>query len=173
MKISATGLENKLDELLAHLECEAEYLQNCLVYLDELKKLVIKRDEPALRELLEIIQVELAGHKIHEQNRQLARRKLAEALGCSKTEITLTALQKLLPQDKCTRLVDIRTKLKSLIERLKAEYASTAMLVAECSRFNSFVLKSIFTQGKTGATFYNATGTANRQSESAFVNLKL
>ncbi len=173
MKRTAIELENKLDELLAHLECDVEYMQNCLLYLDELKKLVIKRDEAALRGLLEVIQAELAGHKKHEQNRQLARKNIAEALGCSNTEITLTALLKFLPQDKYTRLVDIREKLKSRIERLKAEYASTAMLVAECSRFNSLVLKSIFAQGKTGGTYYNANGAANRQSESAFVNLKL
>jgi hypothetical protein len=173
MKRTAAELENKLDELLAHLECDVEYLQNCLLYLDELKKLVIKRDEAALLGLLEVIQTELVGHKKHEQNRQLARRELAEALGCSSTQITLTALQKFFPQDKCTRLVDIKAKLKTLVERLKVEYAGTAILVAECSRFNSLVLKSIFAQGKTGETYYNANGAANRQSESAFVNLRL
>lgn len=173
MKISTAEPENKIDELLLHLECDVEYLQNCLLYLDELKRLVIKRDEAALRGLLEVIQAELAGHKKHESARQMVRKELAENFGCNCTQMTLTALERFLPQDKCARIADLKARLKILIERLKVEYASTAMLLAECSRFNSLVLKNIFAQGKAGGTYYNANGVANRQDESAFVNLKL
>ncbi len=176
MKELTFELENKLDELLSHLEGDIIYLQNCLQYLDELRRLVIKRDETGLRGLLDVIQAESDSHKKHESARQLIRKELADCLGCSCEQMTLTALESGriagLPQDKHIHITSCRAKLKALIDRLKVEYSSTAMLLSECSRFNSLILKSVFALGKTGGIYYNASGAAKRQNESAFVNLR-
>ena len=173
MRISAVELENKIDKLLAHLEHDIEYLQSCLQYLDELRKNVVKRDEPALRDLLEVIQVESNSYKQHESARGVIRRELADYLGFGIGQVTLSALQKYLPENKQAQITASKTRLKALIYKLNKEYSSTMLLLSECSRFNSLVLKSIFAMAKTGGTTYCPKGTAKLQNDAAFVNLRL
>ena len=61
----------------------------------------------------------------------------------------------------------------TLTQELKREYLSTTLLLSECARFNNKLLKGIFDFGKNGAVYYNSNGATKRQTDMAFVNLKL
>ncbi|MBN2183263.1 MAG: hypothetical protein JW715_15235 [Sedimentisphaerales bacterium] len=172
MKTFAVEIENKVDELLVCLDKDIEHIQKSLSYLDELRTLVIRRDDAALSTLLEEIRTESNGYKKNESNRQSIRLELAECLGCAAKDITLSALERFAPEAKKEILVRNKMKLKALIEELKKEYSCTAMLLADCARFNDKLLKSIFNLGRTGEVYYNANGAAKQQRDAAFVNMK-
>lgn len=165
-------VESKVEELLACLDNDARHIEQNLSQLNELRRLVIKRDDAALGELLENIQAQSDRHKSQDQHRQSIREDLADALGCDVSRMTLSALQQSLPEAKREQLNQVRTKLKSLVAELRKEYLSTVLLLSECSRLNSLLLRSVFNFGRTGQVTYNASGATRRQSDAAFVNLQ-
>jgi hypothetical protein len=63
--------------------------------------------------------------------------------------------------------------LRILAGRLKKEYAATVFLLAECARFNRLMLNIIFNKQKADVIAYDAAGAAKRQSQPAFVNMKI
>jgi hypothetical protein len=65
-----------------------------------------------------------------------------------------------------------RKKLQTLVEKLKKEYLSTTMLLSECARFNSVLLKSVLELGQAEMITYSSGGFAERQTDSAFMNLR-
>ena len=172
MKTVQVEIEDKVDELLVCLDKDIEHLQKSLLSLDELRSLVIKRNDAALGRLLESIQAESDSYREHELKRQSIRKELAKSLGCSVKDVTLTKLKDSITEAKQARIIECKAKLKLLVEKLKKEYSSTAILLSECARFNNLLLKSIFNLGDTGAVYYNAMGATKRQNESAFVNMK-
>ena len=66
----------------------------------------------------------------------------------------------------------MQTKLRELIKELKKEYSSTTLLLAECARLNSLLLRTVLDLGRTGAVYYNSSGTTKRQVDTAFMNLQ-
>lgn len=172
MKATPTTIEDKVDELLDCLDKDSRHIEQSLSQLNELRRLVIKRDESALSRLLENIQTESDSYKSHELKRQSIRKELAHDLDCSFEQITLSSLESTLPEAKKAQVTQIKAKLKLLIEELKKEHLSTALLLSECARFNNLLLKSIFDLGKIGVVYYNSNGAARRQTDMAFVNLQ-
>lgn len=173
MKQTAIGIEDKVDELLACLDKDSQHIEESLSQLNQLRSLVIKRDDAGLSTLLKIIQAESDSYRNQESKRQTIRKELANALGCNIEQMTLSALQASLPKGKKAQVTNRKAKLISLIKELKKEYLNTALLLSECARFNNLLLKSIFDLGKTGAVYYNSNGTTKEQTEMAFVNLQL
>lgn len=165
-------VESKVEELLACLDNDVRHIEQNLSQLNELRRLVIKRDDAALGELLENIQAQSDRHKSQDQRRQSIRRDLAGALGCDVGQMTLSALQQKLPEAKREQLNEVRTKLKSLVAELRKEYRSTVLLLSECSRLNNLLLRSVFNFGRTSQVTYNASGVTRRQTDAAFVNLQ-
>ena len=55
MKATSISIEDKIDELLAVLDTDIQHIQQSLSYLNELRSLVIKRDDTALGTLLGVI----------------------------------------------------------------------------------------------------------------------
>lgn len=165
-------IENTVDKLLVCLDVDIEHIQKSLSNLDELRSLVIKRDDAALSKLLEEIRAESDDYRKNESNRQSIRSELAEFLGCTVKDVTLSTLEESVPEAKKELIVQNRMKLKALIEELKKEYASTAALLSDCARFNNMLLRSIFNLGRTGEVYYSANGAAKEQREAAFVNMK-
>ena len=55
MNAAAVSIEDKVDRLLTCLEQDLQHMQKSLLQLNEMRKLVIKRDEAALCKLLESI----------------------------------------------------------------------------------------------------------------------
>jgi len=171
--MNAVRVEDKVEALLACLDKDARQVQESLSQLNELRTLVIKRDDAALGKLLESIQAQLGHHRSQEQDRQSIRKGLADALGCDVEQMTLSALQENLPEAKKEQVNQMKAKLKSLVAELRKEYLGTVLLLSECSRLNNLLLRSIFNLGGTGDVYYNANGVTRRQTETAFVNLQL
>jgi hypothetical protein len=142
------------------------------VHLNELRRLVIKRDDAALGKLLERIQTESDRYRPNESCRQSIRKELANALGCDLEKVTLSALEASLPKAKKDEVTRMKAKLRSLTGELKKEHLSTALLLSECARFNNLLLKSIFDLGRTGVVYYDSNGATRRQVDTAFVNLQ-
>ncbi|MHC4425027.1 MAG: flagellar export chaperone FlgN [Planctomycetota bacterium] len=173
MKATAIGIDEKVDELLVCLDEDIRHIQESLLHLNELRRLVIKRDDTALGKLLESIQAESDRYRSHELKRQSIRKELANALGCDLEQVTLSALEASLPKARKDEVTQMKAELRPLTEELKKEHLSTALLLSECARFNNLLLRSIFDIGRTGAVYYNSNGATRRQIDTAFVNLQL
>lgn len=172
MKLMATQIEDKIDELLAVLDKDIEHVQGSLSELNELRSLVIKRDDTTLGKLLGSIRAEADSYAANESKRQSIRRELAGAFGCNVEEMTLSRLETILPEGKKVQVADRKAKLRTLIQQLKKEHSSTAMLLSECARFNHLLLRTIFDLGKTGAATYSSNGAAKQQMATNLVNLQ-
>ncbi|MHC4482152.1 MAG: hypothetical protein ACYSW4_01245 [Planctomycetota bacterium] len=66
MKATAVEIEDKVDKLVVVLDKDIQHIQEALSQLNELRSLVIKRDEVALGKLLERIRVESDGYTANE-----------------------------------------------------------------------------------------------------------
>ena len=173
MNATSASIEDKVDRLLVYLDQDVQHMQESLQRLDEIRRLVIKRDEAALGKLLENIQAASDDHRNHELNRKLLRKELAESLGCDIEQMTLSALESCLPEAKKDQVTQIKAKLRSLSAELKKEYLSTALLLTECARFNNMLLKGILGLGKTEWLHYKSNGQTRRHIDAAFVNLQI
>ena len=139
MKATATEIEGKVDELLAVLDKDIQHIHDTLSQLNELRSLVIKRDDTALAKLLGSIRAEADSYAANESKRQSIRRELADAFSCNVKEMTLSRLETVLPEQKKVQISDRKASLWASIKELKKEHSSTAMLLSECARFNSLL----------------------------------
>jgi hypothetical protein len=172
MKTAMNEIEDKVDQLLAVLDNDIRNIEDNLSKLNELRGLVIKRDHVSLQKLLESIQSESNSYKENELERQLLREKLAAAFDCSFSQMTLSRLETALSGDKRNEIAQRKIKLQTLAGKLKKEHSSTAMLLSDCARFNSMLLKSILEFGQAGTITYSSRGFTDRQTNSAFMNLQ-
>ena len=173
MKAAVAPIEDKVDQLLVCLDRDAQHMQESLQHLNEIRRLVIKRDEAALGKLLENIQGTSDGYRNHELNRKSLRKELAESLGCNVEQMTLSALESCLPEARKDRVTQMKAKLRSLSMELRKEYLSTALLLSECARFNNLLLKGILGLGKTESVHYKSNGETRRHIDTAFVNVQI
>lgn len=173
MNAESASIEDKVDRLLAFLDLDAQRIEESLLQLNEMRRLVIKRDEVALRQLLESIRDRADRYREQELKRESIRKELADSLDYNSEQMTLSALEKILPEIKAGRVIQIKAKLRSLSAELKKEYFSTALLLSECARFNNLLLKGVFNLGRTESVHYNSNGATRRQIDTAFVNLQL
>jgi len=172
MKTVVVEIEDKVDELLGVLERDVQHIQESLSRLSELRSLVVKRDDASLHKLLESIKSESNSYKDNELKRRLLREELATALDCSFKQMTLSRLEDELSGEKKAEVAERKTKLQTLAKKLKKEHLSTAMLLSDCARFNSVLLTSVLELAQAGTITYNPRGFAERQTNSAFVNLQ-
>jgi hypothetical protein len=172
MKATASNIEDKVDEMLLVLDEDIRHIQQSLSRLNELRSLVIKRDDVALGKLLEFIQGDSEGYRSHELKRQSIRKELASALGCGLAQMNLSTLEASLPKEKKDKVTEKKAKLQSLVNELKKEHLSTALLLSDCARFNRMLLKGVFNLGNTRTIYYGSNGATKQQSDTAFVNLQ-
>jgi len=172
MKTATVEIEDKINELLVVLDKDIQHIQDSLSRLNELRSLVIKRNDADLGKLLESIQTESDGYRSHELKRQSIRKELANALDCNFEQVTLSGLEAVLPEEQKVQVATRKVQLRALTEELKKEHLSTVMLVSDCARFNRQLLKSVFDIGKMGVVYYNSKGSAKRGMTEAFVNLQ-
>jgi len=173
MKTSLIEIEERVDELLVVLDKDIEYLRRRLSQLNELRSLVIKRDDVALSRLLENNRLEADSYIANELKRLNIRKELAVALGCDFDRMTLSRLELELPAQKSTQIQNRKTQLNALIGQLKKEYLSTSLLLSEFARFNSLVLRKVLGAGATGTVTYNSNGQTKRHGDTNFMNLHL
>ena len=172
MKTATIEIESKVDQLVGVLDEDIRYIQENLSRLNELRSLVVKRDDTSLRKLLESIQSDLNSYKDNELKRRLLRKELAIAFECGFEQMTLSRLEVELSGEQKAEVAERKSKLQTLAEKLKKEHLSTAMLLSDCARFNSVLLKSILELGQAGTITYSPKGSAERQTNPAFVNLQ-
>ncbi|MHC4114594.1 MAG: hypothetical protein ACYSSL_04650 [Planctomycetota bacterium] len=172
MKTATTEIEDKVDQLLIVLDKDIQHIVENLSRLNDLRGLVVKRDDVSLYKLLESIKSESNSYKENELKRQSLREELAIASNCSLKQMTLSRLEAELSGEKKAEVAERKTKLQTLAEKLKKELLSTTMLLSDCARFNSMLLKSVFEFGQAGTITYSPKGSAERQTNSAFVNLQ-
>lgn len=172
MKAAATtGLADRVDELLAVLDKDIQHIQQTLSQLDELRSLVIKRNDVSLAKLLDELKAESDSYKINELKRRSIRKELADALDCTPEQMTLSRLEEILPEEKKDQVTKKRAKLKASIKELKKNHLSTTLLLSDCARVNSLLLKGILGLGGTGTVYYNSNGSTKQQTDTALVNL--
>ena len=172
MKTAEMNIEDKSDELVAVLDEDVRHIHQNISYLNELRSLVVKRDDSDLSKLLERIQSEVDRYQNNERKRQSIRRDLAVALGYDLEELTLSRLENELTGERRTRIGERKTKLRELVKKLQQEHISTALLLAECVRFNNILLKNIFKIGENGTVTYTNNGSTKRQNDTMFVNMR-
>lgn len=173
MNPTTAGIEDKVERFLDILGTDIEHVKKSISCIDELRALVIKRDDAALSRLLENIHAESDDYKTHELIRRKMREELAAALDCNPEQVTLTVLQTVLQGETASRAARTRATLASLMNELRKEYLSTTLLLSDCAGFNKLLLRSIFALGKTGTVTYSSKGSPKEHSETAFLNLQL
>lgn len=172
MESITVEMDGKIDELLVVLDEDSRHVREALSRLDELRSLVIKRDEAALGRLLKTIGDESDSYCANESKRQSLREELAAASGCSVAEMTLSRLEAMLPGEKQVQVAQRKAELRLLTEELKREYLKTTMLLSDCARFNSVLLRGVLELGRTGAITYSSDGAAKLQTDTAFVSMQ-
>ena len=173
MKTDETNFKENIEQLLDVLDTDIENINRNLSALNQLRSLVVKRDNDCLAQLLKKIQTDACGYKNNVSKRKEIRKKLADLLGRPVEKITLTSLAQILPAEKSKLLTERKEKLTQLLKQLNNEYYATAMLLSECARFNRILLKTLFNNKSPETVTYDAEGSARRYSDSAFVNMKL
>jgi uncharacterized coiled-coil protein SlyX len=165
-------INRKVDELWTILDKDVRHIEESLFWLNELRSLIIKRDDVLLGELLKRIQSAMDSYNANELRRQLVREELAQDLGCALKEVTLSRLEKLLPEEKRAQLSQRKDKLRLLTGKLKKEHLNTMLLLSDCARFNSLLLRSILEPLRSSTITYDCGGSTKRDTETAFVNVK-
>lgn len=165
-------IEECIRQLLDVLDNDIEYIEENIARLNELRSLVIKQDIDALNRLLANIRTGSKTHENNEFRRQAIRKKLAALCNCPMEEITLTRIEAQLSNNHKTGIAQRKSKLQAITGVLKREYAGTQTLLADCARFNRLLLKSIFEIGQTDNLTYKQTGTAQRQTDTVFMNVQ-
>ena len=166
------GNSKKIDRLFVVLDEDIEHIKRTLSCLNELRSLVIKRDDTGLAKLLEGIQTESNSYAANESKRRSIRKELADFFGCDMKQMTLTRLESELGEEEKAELAERKSKLRTLISELKTEHLSTAMLLSECARLNGLLLRGVFNLGNTATVTYNSDGFAKRQRDTTFVNMQ-
>jgi polyhydroxyalkanoate synthesis regulator protein len=159
------GIEELVDEMLECLDIDIEHIKQNLSRLNELRSLVIKRDDDGLRKIFDSIHTNSESYNEHEMTRHVVRKKIADFLGCNISQVTLSILETKLDVNKKNQVKIKKEQLKSLVEIFKREYANTIVLVSECARFNRLMIKNIFNYGKAATVVYDAKGTINKQKD--------
>ncbi len=172
MGSTIVDIELHVVALLKVLDVDIQHLRSKLLLLDELRGLVLKRDETGLRSLLEGVQTRLDGNAENESKRMSIRETLAEMLGWEVEKVTLTRLEEAVADPQHLGIAAKKAELISLVGSLRAEYSRTAFLLSECARFNRLLLNGIMEFGRTTALTYKSNGTTELQSSAAFVNMR-
>ena len=172
MKTAMNEIEDKVDQLLIVLDKDIQQMQKSLSRLNGFRSLVVKRDDAGLGKLLGNIQSESDSYKCNELKRQSIRKELAIILDCSPKQITLSTLEAELAGEKKAQVADRKAMLRLLADQLKKEHLSTSLLLSDCARFNSVLLKSVLEFGQAGTITYSPKGFAKRQASSAFMNFQ-
>jgi hypothetical protein len=145
-------IESLTDRLLEALDREAAYLSSITDHLATLSRLVLKRDESALNDLLEEVKDETSNRIRNETARGELTAALATVIGCQTSAITLTMLEKHVSRQQELQLQKRGAQLRILVGDLQKQHYSTSMLLCEMIRINRTLLAGI-TGGSNGMTY--------------------
>ncbi len=173
MNTTTTELQEKVNELLLVLQKDLEHIERSIHELDELRGLVIKRDDSGLSKLLEQIRSRSQEYAANQKLREELRRQIAGILDWPVGEVRLGRLQQEVSAEQKVYVGQVRERLGSMISRMQREHTRTVMLLCDLSRFNSMLLNTILETGRVCGVTYNARGGTSRSGDVAFMNLQL
>ncbi|MCK4887366.1 MAG: hypothetical protein KAS96_08255 [Planctomycetes bacterium] len=173
MRKIAVDIEDKISELMMVLDIDIAHLQESLLRLNDLRMLVVKRDNDKLGKLLMTIEASTNSHKENEQRRQRICQYLAEAAGTGSKYATLADIEQMIDGPMKLEFNRRRLKLKVLASEVKNDYLSASMLLADCARVNRMLLDGIFGGGKGREISYSANGSAKRENNINFMSMEL
>jgi flagellar biosynthesis/type III secretory pathway chaperone len=87
--------------------------------------------------------------------------------------MTLSHLESFLDDEKKAEVGRRKMLLRSLTAQLRREHMRTAMLLSDCARLNSTLLRGILEPGNARTTTYGSDGAARSQGGSVFVSMEL
>lgn len=169
----AAEIVDKIERLVSVLDRDIDHISETLRQLNELRSMIVRRDEAGLSRLLQCIRAEADTYSGNESERQSIRKELAGALDCDPGQVTLSSLEGQVPEAQRQRLNERKRRLTALIGQLRKEHLNTVLLLSECAKFNRVLLNQIFALGKAETIYYDADGAARRTTEMNLVNLKL
>ena len=172
MKAIPLEIEQSIDELLDVLDRDIEQLRQSIERLNDLRALVVKRDDRSLHNLLTAVRNESRQYSDNESRRQSIRARLARLLGCSLQQMTLSKLQTIAGEHKRSRISETAENLRTLSASLKTQYAATTLLLADCTRVNRQLLHCILNRSHGREITYNSSGAAKTQVDTGFMNLR-
>ena len=165
-------LENKVAELCAILQGDILRMQTSISQLEQLRCFVIKRDDEALSELLEQIRTGTVDYTGNELERRKLRREIADILGWDMSLVTLSNIASVVNDSHRIVLLEQLKQLRELVSRFNQEHVGTKMLVSDCARFNSALLRTVFGLKDTAGVVYGPSGTTSRQAGLSIMDMK-
>jgi hypothetical protein len=172
MNTMKTELAEKVDELLLVLYKDIEHIERSIDELDELRELVIRRDDASLKGLLEQIRLRSQEYVENQKRREQLRRQIAEIISLPVGQVKLGRLQQIVPVERRTDMSQVRKRLRVMVSKLQSEYTGTVMLLADLKRFNGMLLNTIMEAGRVCNVTYDSRGGTSREGDVAFMNLR-
>ncbi len=167
-----TSIHQKVNQLLAVLDEDIEHLTTARERLRQMREAVIKRDEAALRNILEQANTANQAYQQVPRKRARARAALARQLDCPPENLNLTALAGYLDAETRQQVLDKQKQISELMAQIGPEHTTTLLLLRECARFNTILIRSIFGSGKESVT-YSSSGQSRWEAQKGFVNYKM
>lgn len=172
MNAATTELAQSIDQLLVVLQKDLERIEQSIERLNELRALVIKRDDSGLDRLLEQMRSQSEEYVQNQKLREQLREQIAVILDWPVEQVRLGRLQQILPERQSIQVAQMRERLTKTIARLRTEHAGTALLLADLARFNGILLNWILETGRACGMTYDCRGETSRSRDVAFVNLQ-
>lgn len=164
--------EKMVLNLMGLLDTEAEHLGQSLVLLDELRGCVIRRKDDELEAMIEKIRVQSVDYQKIQKGRDALIMEISLGLGIEPDQVNLSLLKEQADEETAGMIASRQERLKELIEKLKREYLSTAMLLKECSRINNNMLRALFAPNSRGNT-YDAKGKSRWNQQRGLISCKM
>ncbi|HOQ03833.1 MAG TPA: flagellar protein FlgN [Anaerohalosphaeraceae bacterium] len=161
----------QVDELLVYLDCQALALERVLVFLDEFRRALIRRDTGALERMREQLDEEgRIGSEMETRRRHLME-QFAAAMGCRVEQVCLSEICRRCEPMQQVPLRERQERLKELTARLRRQHLATELLVRECARLNRRLLE-VLTGQPAGGGLYDAHGRVGGMNSTGLVKMK-
>jgi hypothetical protein len=172
MNTATTELQEKVDELLLVLQKDLEHIERSIEKLNELRELVIRRDDSGLSTLLEEIRSQSQEYIENQKLREQLRQRIGRILNWPVEQVRLGKLQRMVSGERAIHAEEVRKRLRDMILRLQSERAGTVVLLTDLARFNRMLLNTILETWRGCGITYDASGGTSRNDEVAFMNLR-
>ena len=164
-------IAEQVETLQTVLDRDIDHLNFTTDVLDQLRSLVIKRDDSGLTALLDEVRTRNNAMRGQDEMREGLRTTLATVVGCSENTPTLSELVRWLPQSFASALQQKRATLQTQVETLQRQWQLTSLLLHDCARINRRLFEAIFKPPATQRRTYGPAGTQTSQAQSNLLNM--
>lgn len=172
MSIDARQIESHVPPLLEFLDAGASSVCRMLEMLAQLRAALIRRDEPALRQMQESLPQILVQREEMESQLRYFCLQFSEWLRCPAEQINLTRIAAALPLPWQKQLQKKQQSLQKLVNQLNVEHRSTELLLRECDRLNRLLLAGILGNRNQTLT-YTSSGLTRRELHRSIVSTRM